>query len=277
MSLPVSLVSIYQFLSNTQTSRLWLSPGEQHLTRVFAFFGSPNVLGILMAMITILGLGSFLKTKKYYYLIPASLSLMATGFTFSRSAWLGLALALVFTIVVYNYKHLIYFPLILLVFLIPQARGRVSISLSANYLLDSSLDGRVWAVINGLYIFKKHPLMGTGAGSYGGNLATNYASPVYLEGVQNGYTAIYYTDNQFLEILVQGGILGILSFFGFIISVFATLAKKYRKNKNILTLMTFATFVCFLTGGLFANVLEFGAVMVLMAVILGLELGETSK
>ncbi|MDD5693094.1 MAG: O-antigen ligase family protein [Patescibacteria group bacterium] len=274
LSLPISVISIYQFLSNTQTSHLWLSPGELQLTRVFAFFGSPNVLGILMAMISILSFGSFLKSKKYYYLIPSGLSVLATGFTFSRSAWLGLVMALAIGIVIYNYKYLIFSPLILLGLIIPQVRNRIEISLSGNYLMDSSLDGRIWALINGLYIFKRYPFIGAGPGSYGGKLAANYASPIYLQGIQNGYTALYFTDNQYLEILVQGGIIGFLSFCGFIISVITSLIQTYRRNKDILVLTGLAVFVCFLTGGLFANVLEFGAIAVPMAIILGMSLSE---
>ena len=274
LSLPISIISVYQYLSNAQTSRIWLAPNEGQLTRAFGFFGSPNVLGILMAMIFILGLGSFFKTKKYYYLIPAILSLLATGFTFSRSAWLGLLVALFVSIVVYNYKYLLYFPLILLGLLIPKVRNRIEVSLSVNYLWDSSLDGRVWAMINGLYIFKKYPFLGTGPGTYGGNLAAGYASPVYLEGIQNGYTALYYTDNQYLEIIIQGGLLGIFSFVGFVISALVSLINQYKTKKDVMVLASLSIFICFLTSGLFANVLEFGAIAVPMAIILGIELGE---
>ena len=132
-------------------------------------------------------------------------------------------------------------------------------------------------MINGLFIFKKYPFIGTGPGSYGGKLALNYTSPVYLEGIQNGYTALYYTDNQYLEILIQGGLLGIFSFGGFVISALVSLVHKYKGNKDLMTLTGLAVFICFLTSGLFANVLEFGAIAVPMAIILGAELGETYK
>jgi O-antigen ligase len=273
LSSPLSLMGIYQYLVHKPTSQLWLSPGE-NLTRAFAFFGSPNVLGVLMVLMVILALGLFVKEKKYIYLIPAFLSFAVVIFTFSRSAWLSLAVAIIFALVVYNYRLLVLAPLLLLALLAPSVRNRFSISFSQGYLLDSTLDGRIWAWINGFFIFKKYPVFGTGPGTYGGKLAANYASPVYLEGVQNGYTALYFTDDQYLEILVQFGVLGLVSFIGFIISSLIVLIKRFLKKKDIMALTSATAFISFLVSGLFANVLDFGAVAVPMALILGVSFSE---
>ena len=271
---PLALIGIFQFMTHMPSSSLWLSPGEK-LTRVFAFFGSPNVFGILMAMVALLSLGQFIKEKKYMYLAVSVTCLISTGFSFSRSAWLGLTLGLIVCLVIYNYKYVVYLPLLALGLLIPQVRNRLFLSISQNYIFDSTLDGRIWALQNGLYIFQKHPLLGTGPGSYGGKLALNYASPTYLEGVQSGYTALYFTDNQYLQILVQSGIIGFLSFVGFIVASFSSLVRKYLVKKDIMTLATVGTFTCFLVSGLFANVLEFGAIAIPMGLIIGMELGES--
>jgi len=270
---PLALIGIFQFVMRIPTSSLWLSPGED-LTRVFAFFGSPNVFGILMAMITLLSLGQFIKEKNYMYLAISLICLFSAGFSFSRSAWLGLAFGMITFLVIYNYKYVIYLPLLALGLLIPQVRNRLFLSASQAYIFDSTLDGRIWALQNGFYIFQKHPLLGTGPGSYGGKLALNYASPTYLEGVQSGYTALYFTDNQYLQILVQSGILGFLSFIGFIVALFSSLVRKYIVKKDIMTLAAVGVFNCFLVSGLFANVLEFGAIAIPMGLILGREMGE---
>ena len=275
LSLPLGLIGIYQYLVKIPTSSLWLSPGEK-LTRVFAFFGSPNVFGILMAVIFFLSLGFFLKGRKYVYLPLSFVSLFAVGLSYSRSAWLGLALSLGFCLLIYNYKYLMYLPLLLLALVIPQIRNRLLLATSASYLFDSTLDGRLWAINNGLYVFKQYFLIGSGPGSYGGKIALNYASPTYLDGLQRGYTALYFTDNQYLQLLVQSGILGILSFMGFLVASFSSLIRQYGVKKDIMTLTAIGAFSCFVVSGLFANVLEFGAIAIPVGLILGIELGETN-
>jgi len=176
--------------------------------------------------------------------------------------------------VIYNYKYVIYLPLLALGLLIPQVRNRLFLSVSQDYIFDSTLDGRIWAFQNGFYIFQKHPLLGTGPGSYGGKLALNYASPTYLEGVQSGYTALYFTDNQYLQILTQSGILGILAFAGFVVASFSFLIRKYIAKKDIMSLATVGIFACFLVSGLFANVLEFGAIAIVIGLLLGKEMSD---
>ncbi len=275
LSVPLSLVGIYQFVFHIKTSALWLSSFEQGIdTRSFAFFGSPNVLGIILSIIAILTLGFYLKERKAYYLVIAVLDILTVGFTFSRSAWLGLAAGILLIMLAYKPKLAFFSPALLLLLLIPQIKNRITAAFSGQYLTDSSLDGRIWSYINGVHIFKQYPFLGSGPGSYGGQLAAENASPVYLQSIQNGYTALYFTDNQYLEILVQTGVLGAITFLGFIICVFAALIDKFRGKRDILMLCVMGSFVCFLVSGLFANVLEFGAVAVPMGIILGSVVSE---
>jgi putative inorganic carbon (HCO3(-)) transporter len=266
-ALPLAIIGIYQFFSKVPTSKLWLSPGEE-LTRVFAFFGSPNVFGAIMAIACFVTAFFFLKEKKKYWLVVGALFLMALFFTYSRSAWAGLALGTVYFFLIYNLKLVIYLPLALLFLLVPQIRNRLSIVFSANYINDSLLDGRLWSFKNGLYIFKKYWPIGTGPGTYGGKTAITNASPIYHESLQNGYTALYYTDNQFLEILVQTGIFGIFSFIGFLASGLAELTRKAR-NRDIISLTGASILIVFIVSGLFGNVLEFGAVAIPVALVTG--------
>jgi O-antigen ligase len=275
IGVPLSLVGIYQYLTKVDNSYLW-APGE-NITRVFAFFGSPNVLGILMAILSIVAVGLFIKTKKYIYLAPAALNIVTVYLTFSRSAWIGLVAATIFALIIYNYKLLILTPILLVGLLIPQLRDRLARSLTQSYLADSALDGRLWSLTNSLYLLKKYPLIGSGPGTYGGKIAAGYSSPIYLEGIQNGYTALYYTDNQYLELLVQVGVLGILSFLGFIVAALNNLIKNYYKNKDAVSLLAASAFVCFLVAGLFANVLDFGAIAVPMGILLGIGISENDE
>ena len=98
-------------------------------------------------------------------------------------------------------------------------------------------------------------------------------SPAYLDGMQRGYTALYFTDNQFLEIIVQIGIFGLLSFFGFVVSAYLYLIEKAQK-KDIMALAAGGVFTAFLVAGIFANVLEFGAIALPTGIILGVAFSD---
>jgi hypothetical protein len=65
--------------------------------RVFASLGGPNQFGSFLILPITLAAWSWLKTR-HFWLVPVTLVLLAAQFvTFSRSAWLGLAIALTIT------------------------------------------------------------------------------------------------------------------------------------------------------------------------------------
>lgn len=276
LGLPIALVGIYQFVFKVQTSSLWVSPVETGIaTRAFAFFGSPNVFGILMAIISLLAIGLTISKRIWQFGFLSSIFLIAMVFSFSRTAWIGFGIGLGIMLLFMNWRFIFlgfFAPLMLLV---TQVRTRILTIFSSEYAIDSFLDGRLWAINNGFHIFKQNPILGTGPGTYGGQLSANYSSPIYHLGLQNGYVALYFTDNQWLETLVQTGILGIMAFLGFAVSAIWTLIANFSKKRNWLVLSALSGFVCFLVCGLGANVLEFGAIAVPMGLILGSALNES--
>jgi O-antigen ligase len=199
---------------------------------------------------------------------------MVIFFTFSRSAWLGLFIGLLVIFVVFKKKLICAAPLVFLLLLNDKIKTRLTVIFTGTYWFSSSLDGRLWAINNGLYLFEKYPLFGTGPGTYGGKLALNYASPIYLEGIQNGYVPLYFTDNQWLQLLIQSGFFCTVIFVLFILAMFYYLLVRYNKTKNVLNLGILGAFVSFLVAGVFGNVLEFGAIAVPMGIILGAAFDE---
>lgn len=263
--LPAAGFGIYQFASKAATPATWFSNFESGGTRAFAFFASPNVLGILGGMFALVSLALFFEKKSYIYLLSGAVYFMAMIFTLSRSAWIGFFSGAIFLVLAKN-KRLFYFaPLALVLAFVPKIKERILAALTPNYWHDSYLDGRIWSVINGWYLTLKKPFVGWGPGSYGGQLAASYGSPVYLEGIQNGYTALYFTDNQFVEIAVQSGFIGLIAFLGFIISTIIYLLYK----KKVIVMGILSAFICFVISGMFANVLEFGALSVPLGLMLG--------
>jgi len=276
LSIPMIVVGAYQVISQQATSKLWLSAAEKGITtRAFAFFGSPNVLGAVLAMVALVSAGIYFSEKNNYMAIVSIFATIVTIFTFSRSAWLGLAAGVLVILIIKNWKLVLLSPVALLTLFSSQVRTRILTVFTPSYWFDSSLDGRLWSVNNGLNLLSKYPLFGTGPGTYGGQLALNYASPVYLQGIQNGYVALYFTDNQWLQLIVQTGIIGIIFFILFCVQMFYRLVSKYNGHRDMVTLGILGGFVAFLTAGFFGNVLEFGAISVFMGILLGISLNET--
>lgn len=269
-SVPMILVGAYQFVAQQPTSSLWVSPAEASIsTRAFAFFGSPNVLGAVLAVVALAAAGVYLETKNKVIALTAVFSTLVLVFTFSRSAWIGFVVGAIVMLIIRNYKLLFLAPLALIVFVFAQVRDRVAVLFTPGYTLDSSLDGRLWALNNGFHIWAKYPLIGSGPGTYGGKLALNAASPVYLQGIQQGYVALYYTDNQWLQLLVQTGIVGVILFALFSVNILIELVSKYNVGKSWVALGVSGAFVAFCITGIFGNVLEFGAIAVPMGIMLG--------
>lgn len=271
VSVPLLLTGLIQSFGGEATSKLWVSTAENLVTvRSFGFFGSPNILGSLSMITIIVALFSFLEKKKWYYLAYLVLSLPVLVLTFSRSAWFGLLIGVLLALLIKNWKVILLAPFSLLVLLIPSVRQRVFVAASQDYLVDAAIDGRVWSFNTAMEVSRSAPVFGTGPGSYGGQTAIYYNSPVYLRGLQNGYVALPYTDNQWLQIFIQTGVVGFVFVIGFFVSHIVNNFKQYQKTKSYLSLGVIAATVAVIINGLMANIWEFGAISVLAGSYLGL-------
>lgn len=271
LSLPLLLAGIFQVFWGESTSRLWLSSSENLVgNRAYGFFGSPNVFGSIVMITFIAAISAWLDKRKIYYLGYLVLAVIAIALTFSRGAWLGLAAGIVTALLILNWRYVFFAPLGALALLVPSIRQRLSVAFSQQYMVDAAIDGRVWSLNDAIEIFKTSPLLGTGPGSYGGQTAIYYDSPVYLRGIQNGYVALAYTDNQWLQILTQTGIIGAALVGCFFVSVFVNNYRKYLQSRKYFNLGVLAAAVAVVVNGMFANIWEFGAVSVLAGTYLGL-------
>jgi O-antigen ligase len=271
ISLPTLLIGLSQGFFGEATSKLWVSSAETLINnRAFGFFGSPNILGSLSMITAIMAIASFMNKKKWYYLVYTAMSVTVMILTFSRSAWLGLAVGIVVALVIKNWRLLFLAPLGLITLIIPSVRQRLLVAFSQEYLVDAAIDGRTWSFNNAIEIFSHSPIIGTGPGSYGGQTAIYYDSPVYLTGLQNGYVALPYTDNQWVQILVQVGLVGALTVAGFFISLFVNNLRHYIKANSYFSLGIIAATVAIFINGIFANIWEFGAISTLAGAYLGL-------
>lgn len=109
---------------------------------------------------------------------------------------------------------------------------------------NSAANGRIYNIKLGLKIFKDNSLIGTGFGTFGSSASRLIEPKLYKKyNISSGF----YADNDYIKIIVETGILGVISFTFFALS----LLNHYRKNMKQLLLL----FIFFLNG-MFYNITE---------------------
>ena len=109
----------------------------------------------------------------------------------------------------------------------------------------STKDGRIYKIMVGIKVFKDYPVIGSGFGTFGDS-ASLMINPIdFYE--KYDLEDKFYSDNQYLTIIVECGILGTVLMAAFVISLII----KYRKNILKLTVVFCVMILC-----LFYNTLE---------------------
>lgn len=109
----------------------------------------------------------------------------------------------------------------------------------------STKDGRIYKIMVGIKVFKDYPVIGSGFGTFGDS-ASLMINPIdFYE--KYDLEDNFYSDNQYLTIIVECGILGTVLMATFVISLII----KYRKNILKLTVVFCVMILC-----LFYNTLE---------------------
>ena len=144
--------------------------------------------------------------------------------------------------------------------------SRIKETFSEETLELSLIDGRMSMIVKGVEIFRQHPFIGTGFGTFGDAATKTYSSPIYAE---YGIAGAPYSDNQYIQVLAQTGIIGILGFCGFQVAMIRTAYKK-RQEKEPLAL----PFMLLLAGigvlAVFYNIWEDKTTLFILFLLFGL-------
>lgn len=120
---------------------------------------------------------------------------------------------------------------------------RISLTFSSKFLNDSLTNGRLATVIYGLKVWKKSPIIGTGLSSF--LTASSFLNP----NLEDKMLELEYSDNQYIALLVETGLLGIITF----ITAFSLLTFEHIKQKKYTLILSTFVIIFF---GLFINCLE---------------------
>ncbi len=115
---------------------------------------------------------------------------------------------------------------------------------SDEIITQSSGDGRLYMIKKGFEIFADHPVLGTGFGTYGSAGSRMVDSGLYEKyGMREGL----YSDNEYIKVIVETGIMGVLMYAIFALSLFKyCLKSKYKV----------VAFLSFMFIGMFYNMFE---------------------
>lgn len=248
--------------------------------RIYGLLGNPNSMGLFMLVTIVASFVLLRQTGKNRWYIPLVLAIGTLLLTYSRGSWLGIIIAGVVYLILVRNTRLIKQMVIagvagyLLVFLpityadqwvanafenadirSPQEQGglslgdRFSSAFDENAMNLSENTGRLFFIKVGFTILADYPVIGTGFGTFGDSAALVYSSPIYDDyGLKDIYDYMgkdFYSDNQYIQIIVQTGIVGTILFAVFLLNMayrIWSIRKTHRETANIAIL--FWIFIC---------------------------------
>ncbi|PAV31298.1 hypothetical protein CIL05_01205 [Virgibacillus profundi] len=233
--------------------------------RIYGLLGNPNSLALYMSFvfIIIMYLKNHVQKNKYLILnITLILAMGVFSLTFSRGTWGAFAItALLYIILTKNWRFLknLAISLVLGILLIAlpvsgittlventdfgvgqrevqkeydQTDGNFSDRMRQTFdqsTIEGSMDsGRLFIIQKGFQVFKDHPIIGTGFGTFGDSSTLSQGSPIY-ETYDIGLD--FYSDNQYIQIIVQTGIIGTILFAIFLLHMLY-LTWKHGRGSN---------------------------------------------
>ena len=238
--------------------------------RIYGMAGGPNELALYLTLALLISLYVLQHVSgKMKYVTYIGLTLIATTLwlTYSRGAFL--------TVIVFGLIYLCIHRKIpiwrsLLVISLLSSLCAVGISKMTNYLEGdqvgvkrftealsedtvelSKQDGRIYYVKKAVEIFQDKPITGYGFGTFGDAATQTFSSPIYKK---YEITWNFYSDNQYIQILAETGIIGVLLCAGFTFG-FLSLLWKYRRKVPFAPL-TLYLIVGAIIGSAFYNILE---------------------
>ena len=249
----VVLIGYIQYFFYPNLKNLFYLGWDEHLYRMFSSFLDPNYAGSFFVLFFILILGMFYQSMKRKMQIRAFVLavsdffvLVAIYLTYSRSAFIMLAVSIsTFLFLIKKWKLIIFalIGLLLIVFIVPKSFQTEG----TNLLRTFSSQQRINSSQAALKIFQGSPVFGVGFNAY------RYAQNKI--GLDNESWQITHsgagTDNSFLFVLATTGTIGFISYLYFLLSMFH-FAKKNFKN-NVFSLILFSSLLGLIFNSLFIN------------------------
>ncbi|WP_053218142.1 O-antigen ligase family protein [Virgibacillus senegalensis] len=256
--------------------------------RIYGLIGNPNLLAYYLsfAFILTLFLRSYLRGKMVWVINIALVLYMGVWFlTYSRGTWLAFAVGLLIYIALTKHWRILRTTLITLL------AGIIFIGVPANMLTStieasdfgqnqrttqkqyderdggfrdrmretfnddavegSKRAGRLYIIQKGWTIFQDNPVIGTGFATFGDSATLNAGSPIYED---YNIDREFYSDNQYIQVIVQTGIFGVIVFAVFLLNMLYLLWNRRSELRTATVLL--AVLLGSYVAGLVYNIWE---------------------
>ncbi len=246
-ALVVSIGGLRQWFFGAKELATWVDP-ESSLagtTRVYSYLGNPNLLAAYLLPAVIFSAVAFFAWKRWTPKLLALIMWVANSaclvLTFSRGGWIGFLLASFALLVLLIHWFSIYLPRFWRVWLLPIVLGVFATLVIAAVIVVDPLRDRVMSMFVGredssnnfrinvwtavIRMIQDHPILGIGPG----NDAFNRVYPRYQE---TGFTALS-AYSVFLELAVEGGILGLGAFLWLLLVTFSQGWSQVQKLRQV--------------------------------------------
>jgi len=217
------LLALYQFLTKTGVT----IPLDDIYNRIFGTFEHPRLLAFYLIIPLFLAIFITLKKNRrgvinYFFLILVLLYTTTLLMTYTRGAWLAFLIVLIIIGAIKYHKFaLTAIVLLLIIYLTIQP---INIRVNSFFNPDSygSIQWRyhLWQE-TALYTVRK-PILGYGTGT----------APEVIHNLRGFDLGSIHPHNDYLKILLENGLLGLLAYLGLIIFVFIRLFKKLPQEKE---------------------------------------------
>ncbi len=256
----VGLYGIYQNFAGVSSTASWVDKEmfNNIKVRVYSTFDNPNVLGEFLVMMIPLSLAVIWKSKTHGQKFLCTALFFCLGacmiFTWSRGAWLGMMLATVLFLLIMDKRWwaLVVIGLLMVPVLLGTDNPIADRILSIGNTKDTSTAYRVSIWQASLHMIRDFGVSGIGMGS-------DAFSMIYPRYALAGANFALHSHNLFLQILVESGIVGIVSFLAMVIafvrrSFSLAVYQKRSKFSSALCIAICAGVLGFLFQGLTDNV-----------------------
>lgn len=235
---------------------------DPHQGRLVSTFLDPNFAGLFLNMSFVLAIFLWFKYQERRWLVLGGIFILAIILTFSRSAFLVLALELLLLGVLKSWRVLVVTVLVFgLVFLsVPRFSERIVGGLKVDKSASERLDS--WG--KGLAVFYQHPTLGVGFNNLRFAYQQNNLFKVFSPDGGNSGAGV---DSSLIFVLATTGIVGFLVFLGFWINYFFAIfkGKLHKDVKLILVTLVLGLFV----GSQFVNGLFYPPILFFALLVMG--------
>ena len=227
----IGLHGVYQYIIGAPMPANWVDQAEASVrTRVYSIFSSCNIMGDFMVLFAPMAAGlAYAFKNKWLKLIAWGCTLamcLSCLLTMSRGAWIAMAVAIVLFALLVDLRLLLVMILggFAALFL-PFVQSRIGYMFTDAFIESVNRGGRSvrWETAIG-YLFERNPVLGMGFGTFGGAVAMQNKIIPGLE--------YFYTDNYYVKILSENGILGLLSFVILMLGTLWTSLKAWFRTRR---------------------------------------------